>query len=203
MLADAFGPRFGQNWQDQWLGVLKFISETVLAIIYDNPPAPLLRILDEEVSHPWPDIQPVHDCTMVRILTDYAAYQYWVQESEEDTAGAQASMQYYPQQGQVQDVVFEDEWRGKRWSRIADEVGAGFLYAIACSRDINRWAHEKSERLSDHELDLVLAWIKTKPQLLDYCLDLTGLMARMLRGHKPEYSAFEVAVLVQRPLTDS
>ncbi|KAF8467163.1 hypothetical protein BDZ91DRAFT_793567 [Kalaharituber pfeilii] len=199
MLADVFGPSFGHNWQDQWLGVLKFMSARVHEIICANPPAPLGSIPVEEVNDPWPKIETVHGCALVGILTDYAIYQYWVQEGIAGTAGAQAWIQYYPQQDRAQDYGCDDEWRGKQWSRIADEVGAGLLYAIACSRGINRWAGKNSETLSDHELDMVLAWIKTKPKLLAYCVALTALMGRMLRGQKPEDSAVGVAHLTQMP----
>ncbi|KAF8476252.1 hypothetical protein BDZ91DRAFT_711258 [Kalaharituber pfeilii] len=198
MLADLFGPSFGLNWQYQWLGVLKFISEPVHAIIRGNPPAPLSKIPAEEVDHSWLEIGPVHDCTLFGILTDFAN---WRLHGEKD-ADAQVWMQYYPQH-RAQDYVRDAGWRGKQWRRIANGVGAGLLYAIACSPGIDRWARKTSEGLSKHELNLVIAWIKANPELLAYCSDLTRLMAKMLRGQKPEHSAVEVAELIQRPLMGS
>ncbi|KAF8464291.1 hypothetical protein BDZ91DRAFT_764211 [Kalaharituber pfeilii] len=191
MLAATFGANFRLHWQDQWLGVLKFISKPTHAIICANPPAHLPRIPVEEVNDPWPEIESTHDCTLFGILADYAIYQYWQQQGVKGAAGVRAWMAYYPQEIRKRDAIREAARCGELWSMIADKVGAGFLYAIACSTVIACWDGRSSEALSDHELHLILAWIAENPKLQNFCSDLTALMAKMLRGQKPEHRPFE------------
>ncbi|KAF8470015.1 hypothetical protein BDZ91DRAFT_807103 [Kalaharituber pfeilii] len=191
MLAGAFGPSYSLNWRDQWLGVLKFMRKPIHTVICDNPPAPLNRIPVEAVKAPWPTIESGHDRTLVNILTDYAIYRYWVQQDINGPQGARAWKGYFAEENRTVGDVCDAGRRGKRWSRIADTVGAGLLYAIACSRVVTGWAGTSSESLSDHELDLVLAWIATREELQTYCLGLTLQMSQMLRGQEPGEAPFE------------
>ncbi|KAF8462852.1 hypothetical protein BDZ91DRAFT_764974 [Kalaharituber pfeilii] len=163
ILADTFDHfSFMLTCETEWLRVLRYIPEPIFAIIHANPPAPLHPIPVKELTVPWPKIESVYD----RV---------------NGTAGAQAWVQYYPQEYRTQDCVRDAGWRGRQWARIADKAGAGLLYAIGCSRGDYSW-----DMLSDIESDLVLAWIETRPKLLAYCLDLTSMMAKMLRGQESE-----------------
>ncbi|KAF8460113.1 hypothetical protein BDZ91DRAFT_799208 [Kalaharituber pfeilii] len=112
------------------------------------------------------------------------------------SAGIRAWQEYNPTETRSTEELQTAARRGKRWHRIAEVLGAGFLYAIACSSKPGRWS---VKRIRTIDVELMLTWIPTQPHLVEFGRDLSILMARVLRSEDPLGSTKDVVDMLRKP----